>query len=132
MSFLQSKNIETREAVGVLIRLSSRPASAVTQAPRELVRCSVILCMEVGYSKRNTSFLFRFWLLAHKSPIAGWMAAEADSEIVLSVQDIYEGVSLGATPGKGGGLQQDQMEKELEMCCRARESLGRPCGELLS
>lgn len=88
VSFLK-KNIAIWEAVWVLIQLTNTPTWAITQASPWDLCCFVILWMDLEYDKRNTNFLFHFWLLAHKSHIAGWIAAEADSEIILSVRDIY-------------------------------------------
>lgn len=54
--------------------------------------------MDLSYSKRDTNFLFCSWLLTHKSLIAGWIAAESDSEIVLrTVVGIYTCDWDGAT-----------------------------------
>lgn len=66
--------------------LSSYPGLTLTMR-----FCAVLWYSEWtrGYGKRNTHFLFCFWFLAHKSHIAGWIAAEADSEILLSEGDIY-------------------------------------------
>lgn len=69
--------------------------------------------MDLGYGKKDTNFLFSSWLLAHKSPIAGWIVAESDSEIILrTVVGIYPCDWEGATEELDGARSVNVMQSQ--------------------
>lgn len=77
---------------GCFVTNSANQQTCLSSYPSPKIRYFVLFCDNLnglGYGKRGTNLLFCFWLLAHKGSIPGWITAEMDSEIVLTVQDIY-------------------------------------------
>lgn len=106
MSF-HSKNIAALEAILVVIQLTNRPISAVTQAQDEILDYFKVVWVDLGFGRRDTSS----WLLAHKSPIAGWVAVKQTPRCIL--YKVYWRSVPGIHTCGREELQQDWTEAEL-------------------